>query len=71
MPLDQLPELAKPREVAAYLRISVNGVYDAVNRAENPMPAVRLGPHQLRVPRHALAIWLGLTATDIDANTAA
>lgn len=58
-PLD-LPELAKPKEVAAYLRVSVNAVYDAVNRENNPLPVVRLGPHGLRVTREHLATWLGL-----------
>ena len=60
MMLQELPEMAKPKEVAAYLRVSVNAVYDAVNREDNPLPAVRLGPHGLRVTRHQLASWLGL-----------
>lgn len=62
MTLDDLPELAKPKEVAAYLRTSVNHVYDACNRVENPMPSVKLGPHGLRVHRRALAVWLGVEA---------
>lgn len=62
MTLDDLPELAKPKEIAAYLRVSVNYVYDAINRDLDPMPHVRLGPHGLRVHRWALAAWLGLDA---------
>lgn len=68
MILRELPEMAKPKEVAAYLRVSVNAVYDAVNREDNPLPAVRLGPHGLRVTRHHLASWLGLPNNDEDAG---
>ena len=60
--LKDLPELAKPREVAAYLRTSVNSIYDLCNRDVDPMPHVRLGPHGLRVHRRALAAWLGVEA---------
>lgn len=70
MILQELPEMAKPKEVAAYLRVSVNAVYDAVNREDNPLPAVRLGPHGLRVTRHGLASWLGLPNNEEDAGVA-
>jgi hypothetical protein len=61
--LADLPELAKPAEVAAVLRVSVNFIYAACNRAEDPMPSCKLGPHQLRIIRCALPRWLGTEVT--------
>lgn len=58
--LADLPELAKPREVAAVLRVGINAVYAACDRAEDPMPSCRLGPHGLRIIRGKLAAWLGV-----------
>lgn len=60
--LAELPELALPREVAAFMRVGLGSVYAAIAQDVHPMPSIKLGPHQTRIPRQALARWLGIDA---------
>jgi excisionase family DNA binding protein len=48
-----LPAVLTPKEVAAYLRVSVWAIYDAVNAGT--LPAIRIG-RSIRIPRRAVII---------------
>jgi excisionase family DNA binding protein len=50
-PYDDLPELMKPREVAAYRRSTEWSVYDQVRRGI--LPVVRFG-RMIRIPKTAV-----------------
>jgi predicted DNA-binding transcriptional regulator AlpA len=58
MTLDGAPELLLPREVMTILRIGKNSFYGMADE----LGAIRLGPRQIRVPKHALRAWLEASA---------
>lgn len=62
MTLDEAHELMTVREVQTFLRIGRNAAYGLV--ASGQLPAVNLGKRQLRIPRHAVAELVGISASE-------
>jgi excisionase family DNA binding protein len=52
-PFRDLPEFLTVQEVAAYLRLAKNVVYDAVHSGQ--LPSRRFAGRQFRIPREALS----------------
>lgn len=67
MTWDELPELLLPREAMQVMRVSKNTFYLAV--ASGAIPAIRLGPRGLRVPKAALRAQLDATTSPSSAST--
>jgi hypothetical protein len=62
MDLNDLPELMRVDEAAAFLRIGRNRAYEETARFLRTggtvgLPCIRIG-RSVRVPRHALRMWL-------------
>ena len=54
---DELPEMMKVSEVAAFLRISIREAYDLLPRLEG-FPIIKLSERRTRIPRDAFLNWL-------------
>lgn len=62
MRIDELPDLLRVEQAAAYLQISRNRAYEETARYERTggaagLPCIRIG-RSVRIPRHALEHWL-------------